>query len=124
MYVICVTFQIKSERIDDFMPVILPQARTSLSTEEGCHVFDVCRSENDPGTVFLYEVYSDKAALDLHLSSAHFIQFDAAVSDMVQHKVVDAYKRDLGTPSFLDASLFQFGFVISMVKDRRVVCIH
>jgi quinol monooxygenase YgiN len=93
MYVVCVTFEIKPDQMGAFLPLMLAQAKTSLEVESACHVFDVCLSENDENTVFLYEVYADQAAFQAHLTSAHFITFDATVSDMVKEKSVATFHR-------------------------------
>ncbi len=70
------------------MPLMRTQARTSLEREAGCHRFDICTSEDSARKVILYEVYDDRAAFDLHLASAHFREFDAAVSAMIAAKSV------------------------------------
>ena len=87
MYAVTVTFEIDPERIDEFMPLILANARASLGSEPGCHQFDVCRAKSE-SRVFLYEVYEDSVAFQTHLESAHFLDFDAAVSAMIQNKTV------------------------------------
>ena len=75
------------------MPLMLAQARNSLANEEGCQVFDVCRSEETPDEVFLYEVYNDRAAFEVHLASDHYRQFDNAVSELVAEKRVNFFHR-------------------------------
>ncbi|MGC1494208.1 MAG: putative quinol monooxygenase [Sulfitobacter sp.] len=94
MYVVCVTFDIKPGQMAAFLPLMRTQAQHSLALERNCHVFDVCRAEDDESTIFLYEVYADQAAFITHLSSSHFITFDAAVSDMVHQKTVTTYYKE------------------------------
>ncbi len=88
MYVVTVTFHIKDGQIDDFMPLMIQNAQTSLTDEDECYQFDVCRDNHE---VFLYEVYESRAAFDLHLKSEHFLTFDAAVADMLEAKVVRVF---------------------------------
>ena len=88
MFVVTVAFQIKDGQIDHFMPLMIQNAKTSLTDEVECYQFDVCRDGHE---VFLYEVYEDRPAFDLHLKSEHFLTFDAAVSEMVQAKVVRVF---------------------------------
>lgn len=88
MFVVTVTFTIKPEMIDAFLPAMVENARTSREVETGCQQFDVC-SNGD--TVFLYEIYDDRAAFDLHLASDHFKSFDAYVADMVSDKQVAVF---------------------------------
>lgn len=85
MYAVCVTFKIHPGQMDDFLPLMIANARTSRDEEAGCQMFDVC--VRDEG-VFLYEIYDDRAAFDLHLASAHFKSFDASVAPMVASKQV------------------------------------
>ena len=88
MFVVTVLFRIKPQRLDEFLPLMIENARASRADEEGCQQFDVCRDED---TVFLYEVYDDRAAFDVHLNTQHFLAFDAAVSDMVLEKQLRVY---------------------------------
>ena len=88
MYVVVVDFKIKPERLAQFMPLMLENARLSRETEPGCRQFDVCVDPKDKASVFLYEIYDDRAAFDAHLATMHFKRFDAAVGDMVAAKAV------------------------------------
>ena len=75
------------------MPLMLDNARASLRDEPGCHRFDVCHNPDQPGTVFLYEIYDDAAAFDAHLKTAHFRGFDAACAPMIAAKSVATYSK-------------------------------
>ena len=92
MYVVTVTFRIAETRMEEFLPLMTENARTSLAEETGCHQFDVCRTPGE-NLVFLYEIYSDKAAFDTHLASAHFKAFDRAVADMIVEKSVAVFEE-------------------------------
>lgn len=91
MYVITVLFEVKPGHADDFHPAMTRQAQNSLSLETGCHRFDVCTDPADRHRVFLYEIYTDEAAFQAHLASAHFKTFDATVSHWVKSKQVSAW---------------------------------
>ncbi len=90
MYVIVVDFRIKLERLAEFMPLMLENARLSRETEPGCRRFDVCVDPADSASVFLYELYDDRAAFEAHLGTSHFKRFDAAASPMIASKAVRA----------------------------------
>ncbi|WP_368185318.1 putative quinol monooxygenase [Aestuariibius sp. HNIBRBA575] len=92
MFAVTVTFMILPGQMDRFLPLMIENARTSLQVEPSCQQFDVCRGD-DPDVVFLYEIYDDRAAFDLHLASPHFQTFDAAVQDMIAHKDVRLYSQ-------------------------------
>lgn len=92
MFAVCATFQIAAGRMDDFMPLMLTNAQASLANEPDCHRFDVLTDPDLPGEVFLYELYTDSAAFDVHLASPHFKTFDTAVSAMIAEKSVRTYR--------------------------------
>ena len=94
MYVVIVDFRIKSERLAAFMPLMLENARLSRETEPGCRQFDVCVDPADKTSVFLYEIYDNRAAFDAHLATTHFKRFDVAVGPMVAAKVVRTLKLE------------------------------
>ena len=91
MYAVVVSFQIEADRVAEFMPLMLANARQSRLDEPGCLQFDVCTDLDRPGQVFLYELYSDRAAFDAHLTSPHFTEFDRAVAAMIASKTVATY---------------------------------
>jgi autoinducer 2-degrading protein len=93
VYVIVVDFNIKLERLAEFMPLMLENARASRETEPGCRVFDVCVDPKKKTSVFLYEIYDDRAAFDAHLATAHFKRFDAAVAPMIATKAVRTLQK-------------------------------
>lgn len=93
MFVVTVTFVIKSENLDDFMAAMTRQAHNSLTREQGCLQFDVCRDQQNPKRVFLYEVYSDRAAFDAHLQTTHFLDFDKTVAPWTEAKVAEQWER-------------------------------
>ena len=93
MYVITVDFRIMPAHRESFRRRVLMQARDSLEKERDCHQFDVCVDGNDPDRVFLYELYTDRAAFEQHLASAHFQAFDAEVAEWILEKSVTAMER-------------------------------
>ncbi|MEM8702181.1 MAG: putative quinol monooxygenase [Pseudomonadota bacterium] len=93
MYAVTVRFQIRDGMFEAFMPLMLENAKASLSEEAGCHQFDVCTDPGKPGEVFLYETYDDAEAFQVHLKTAHFLSFDAQVSPMIAEKSVATYSK-------------------------------
>jgi autoinducer 2-degrading protein len=92
MFVVTVTFQIKPDQFEAFLPLMVQNAQASLTIEDGCRQFDVCTDENRPEEVFLYEVYDDEAAFKVHLTTPHFLKFDAEVAEMIREKTIKTYK--------------------------------
>ena len=91
MHAVTVTFTLTPGAKDRFLPLMLENARTSMSVEPGCRQFDICSDETEPDTVFLYEIYDSRAAFELHLASSHFLSFDRSVEAMVKNKIVKCF---------------------------------
>lgn len=66
-------------------------ARASARDEPGCRRFDVLEPAGDADSIFLYEIYDDRAAFAEHVRSAHFAEFQVATADLVAEKVVVEY---------------------------------
>lgn len=92
-YAVCVTFSLHPDRVEDFMPLMIANAQTSLAQEEGCLQFDVLTEPDRPAEVFLYELYTDRAAFDVHLGSTHFKNFDSAVGPMIAAKDIKTFTQ-------------------------------
>ena len=86
MYVVVVEFEIAAGKLEDFMPLMIENARASLEREPGCRYFDVCTEPERTDLVFLYEVYDSRAAFDEHCRMPHFVAFDAQTRPMVTEK--------------------------------------
>ncbi len=93
MYVVVVEFELYPQHAAAFRARVARQATDSLRLEAGCHVFDVCVEPTRDDLVLLYEVYTDQAAFDAHLQSAHFAAFDREVSGWVADKLVRTFER-------------------------------
>lgn len=93
MYAVTVTFTTHAGAMAAFLPLITENAALSLRDEPGCQQFDVCTDPSLPDTVFLYEIYADRAAFDAHLAMPHFIRFSAATAKLVAAKDVRHFAR-------------------------------
>lgn len=88
MYAIFVELHIKPGQMDAFLPLMQENATASKTTEPGCHQFDVVRSDADENLVLLYETYTDRAAFEAHMQTAHFAKVDKETADLVAEKIV------------------------------------
>jgi len=93
MFVVTVDFLIKREHVAAFFKVMRTQAYNSLTKEEGCLQFDVCRDPQDEQRIFLYEVYRDGKAFEDHLKTDHFLEFNETVSDWTESKFDQKWER-------------------------------
>lgn len=88
MFAVIVRFEIWSHSVAKFQDLVLAQAANSLKLEDACHQFDVVQDSSDLSVFYLYEIYDDRAAFDVHLASAHFKQFDSEAQSMIARKEV------------------------------------
>jgi autoinducer 2-degrading protein len=92
MFVVTVTFEAYPEQAAAFLARVRDQMTDTLSSEAGCHRFDVCIDPDQPQRVFLYEIYTDAAAFQAHLETAHFKAFNAEAGPMLRSKVVETWE--------------------------------
>jgi len=57
-----------------------------LRNEQGCLRFDVLPAEADRTKVFLYEVYADAAAIDLHMATPYMAEYLSDTGPMVRSR--------------------------------------
>jgi autoinducer 2-degrading protein len=86
-YGVTVEFTLRPGTLDAFLRLVEANAAASVAGEPGCLRFDVLLPADGSGPdVFLYEIYSDRAAFDHHVTTAHFLAFDEATAPMVERK--------------------------------------
>lgn len=91
MYCVTVLFTLVPGAETRFLALVRTNATQSVADEPGCLRFDVCHDPAKPKQVFLYELYTDRAAFDAHLATPHFKAFDAACDGLVTGKSVTTY---------------------------------
>lgn len=91
MFVVTVTFVLKTGQREAFLAPLLENARRSVELEPGCQRFDVCESHAHAEEVFLYEVYDDAAAFADHKAMKHYLDFASLVEPMVESKTVKTH---------------------------------
>ena len=92
MIVLAVRFDVKPETADAFLARVRQQRADALDKEPGCKRFDISRDPDNPGAVFLYELYADRAALDAHRATPHFEAYSADVAPMVINKRAEVFE--------------------------------
>ena len=79
---IMVRLEVKPERVDDFLKLVLFNAAESRK-EPGNLRFDVVRSVDEPNRFGLYEVYRDDAAIGAHQATPHYAKWRAEVEALL-----------------------------------------
>ena len=88
-FVIIVDFRLQPGSKARFRQLIDVNARASVTNEKGCRRFDVLEPRGDAERIVLYEVYDDRAALDAHMHTAHFAEFDRKSRSLVVDKSIE-----------------------------------
>ena len=81
MRAIFVTVRMKPEYRDRILKGALEDGRGSREDEPGCLRFDVIQDDNDPNTIYFYEVYKDEAAFQEHTKQPHMIKWRDTTKD-------------------------------------------
>jgi (4S)-4-hydroxy-5-phosphonooxypentane-2,3-dione isomerase len=88
MLAVCVDFEVDPASLDAFLTIMQKNAADSLANEVGCHQFDITQDPQNPTKLFLYELYDDAVAFELHKKASHYLEFNQLVSEMVTAKSV------------------------------------
>ncbi|MDB5351758.1 MAG: hypothetical protein JWN86_3005 [Planctomycetota bacterium] len=72
MICLAVTFLVKPGHEDEAME-LFSKLTEATRAEPGCRMYLAHRSTDNPRKFFLYEQYDDRAALDAHRASDHFV---------------------------------------------------
>ena len=88
MLAVCVDFEVDLANLYAFLTITQKNAADSLANEVGCHQFDITQDPDNPTTIFLYELYDDAAAFDLHKKASHYLEFNQLASEMATAKSV------------------------------------
>ncbi|WP_137820445.1 putative quinol monooxygenase [Pseudomonas sp. 2FG] len=83
MYCLILKTQLKPNSFEAFMAAMRVNAAASVRDEPGCLVFDVLRDRSDPDLLYLYEVYTDEAAFEAHMLTAHFLASRPLVNPLI-----------------------------------------
>ena len=87
-FVVTVDFKLKPGVMKRFRALVDRNAIDSCTQEAGCRRFDVVVPEGVSDCIFLYEIYDDRAAFEVHLKTAHFDNFNCESDDLVISKDV------------------------------------
>ncbi|MDO5664580.1 MAG: putative quinol monooxygenase [Bacteroidia bacterium] len=71
-YVILVEFILDEAKVDEAIELLSEIQSKTLENEEGCLVYDVLLSEEDPTKVFIYESYESEKAFKTHTKAAYY----------------------------------------------------
>ena len=93
MLAVCVDFEINLASLDAFLIIVEKNASDSLANAVGCHQFDIAQDPQNPTTIFLYGLYDDVVAFELHKKASHYLEFNDAISGMVNKKSIRLFQK-------------------------------
>jgi quinol monooxygenase YgiN len=92
-FVIIAEFEVKPDKLEQFLELARTDARHSVEREPGCRQFDVTLDREQPNRVVLYEIYDDEAAFDAHLQTPHLAAFRAGIENLIVSRQVRRLTR-------------------------------
>lgn len=87
-YVRVASIVVDSARLDSFRAAIKEGIETAVRTEPGVLSLYAVYDKNNPAHVTVFEIYASEQAYRLHIQTAHFTRYKAAVQDMVKSLVL------------------------------------
>jgi (4S)-4-hydroxy-5-phosphonooxypentane-2,3-dione isomerase len=90
-FVVTVDFEVHAGKLGEFMPLMLDNAEKSRTLEAGCDRFDVLLPDDSGEHVFLYEIYRDEAAFDVHLETEHFLKFNERSAPLLKGRTIGRF---------------------------------
>ena len=94
-----VTINVKPGDVDRFTEASFADAQGSVRDEPDCFRFDILRDPDIETRFYLYEVYTDESAMQVHMETPHFKRWWATVEDMIDD--IGSIKMDTVFPSDL-----------------------
>jgi quinol monooxygenase YgiN len=92
-FVIIAEFEVKPDKLEQFLELARTDASHSVADEPGCRQFDVTLDREHPNRVVLYEIYDDEAAFDAHLKTPHLAAFRTGIEDLIVSRQVRRLTR-------------------------------
>lgn len=92
-------FQFEAEDMDFAIELLIEVQNQTIENEEGCIAYDILLNDEEPNTIYLYECYENKAALDVHNNAAYYKNIvDKQLSPLIKERRVLKLKpiNDLG----------------------------
>ncbi|HHW80678.1 MAG TPA: antibiotic biosynthesis monooxygenase [Bacteroidales bacterium] len=92
-------FQFEAEDMNFAIELLTEMQNQTIENEEGCIAYDILLNDEEPNTIYLYECYENKAALDVHNNAAYYKNIvDKQLSPLIKDRRVLKLKpiNDLG----------------------------
>ena len=85
-----VELKMKDGQRDAFVDRVRQHGEICLDQEPGCLQFDVLVPTDGSNRVFLYEVYTDQAAIEAHMATPHMAEYRRDTDPMIEERIRNA----------------------------------
>ena len=86
MLVVTAEFGIDPTQLDQFLPLMADNARTSTALEPGFYQFDITQNPRNSASILLYELHDDAAAFDAHKVIPRYPAFIADTDSIIHQQ--------------------------------------
>ena len=94
MEILNVTYKCKEGMREKFLEAIKAEGLDAASRAEAGNIkYDFYYSDGDPDELFLFEKWSDEAAVKSHNSEPHFKRFGELKAEFVQETILERYTK-------------------------------
>ena len=94
MEILNVTYKCKEGMREKFLEAIKAEGLDAASRAEAGNIkYDFYFSDGDPDELFLFEKWSDEAAVKSHNSEPHFRRFGELKAEFVQETILERYTK-------------------------------
>ena len=94
MEILNVTYKCKEGMREKFLEAIKAEELDAASRAEAGNIkYDFYFSDGDPDELFLFEKWSDEAAVKSHNSEPHFKRFGELKAEFVQETILERYTK-------------------------------
>ena len=95
-----VEFQLEAKDMDAAIDLLTHMQNKVIEYEEGCIIYDILLNDEEPHTIYLYECYENKAALDAHNNTFYFKEIvEKQLASLIKsQKIISLHPiNDVGT---------------------------
>lgn len=75
---------VDSTKLNEYKVALKEQMQSAIKLEKGVLAYTAVHDKNAPTKITIVETYSDVAAYQAHIQTAHFKKYKATVADMVK----------------------------------------
>lgn len=87
--VLFVEFEFETKDMNLAVELLTDMQNQTIENEEGCIAYDMLLNVEEPNTIYLYECYENKVALDAHNNASYFKEIvEEKLSPLIKTKKI------------------------------------